>query len=322
MFGTGKTRVLTSRIAFLLQEDVRSNILAVTFTRKAANEMKERLEKLLVLVEDTNKKNSPLTYDAEEEEEDSMPEYYYDDYTNQRNPNSGLQRVSVGTFHSICAGILRSNGILLSSLPSVLADMQRSHDPISLDGRFNIIDQGEQVRVIKECLSEHQIDLKLYDLKPNDILQGVSATKHSIHRGNNPFNATNRDQPLTKRQEIALKMYYPYREKLFATNCIDFDDIMYLTRELLSLKSAVRERYQRKWTHILVDEFQDTSQTQLSLVKLLTSTSLLVVGDADQSIYSWRGAHVGSMSDFETDFQPYHPKGVTTVYLMENYRCV
>lgn len=308
--GSGKTRVLTSRIAFLLQEDVRSNVLALTFTRKAANEMKDRLERLLQFSEEPNTSSNP--------EFQSLNEYY-DDNAVQSRLTSGLQHVSVGTFHSICVRILRANGNALQLLPSVVSDMERSHNQTYLDRNFNIVDQSEQIRVIKQCLSDHDIDLKKNDLKPMDILNGVTAAKQEIFRGKNPF-GEEKSRVKSLREKIALKMYYPYREKLLASNCIDFDDIIYFTRELLMEKPSVREQCRKKWKHILVDEFQDTSQVQLDLVKLLTSSSLLVVGDADQSIYSWRGAHAGSMSDFATDFREYHPDGVTTVYLMENYR--
>lgn len=294
---------------------MRSNILAVTFTKKAASEMENRLQKLLLVIQEAKSADTKSRH----LDSDSVNEYYDDNV--QRPVHSGIHRVSVGTFHSICARILRTNGEALSLLPSVVSDMERSHNQTNLDGKFNIIDQGEQLRVIKECLSDHSVTLKNYDLKPMDILSGVSFIKQEIIKGKNPF-GKERKRSLSTREQIALKVYYTYREKLFATNCIDFDDIIYLTRELLMLKSAVREQFRKKWTHILVDEFQDTSQVQLDLVKLLTSSSLLVVGDADQSIYSWRGAHVGSMSDFENDFRAYHPTGVATVYLMENYRYV
>lgn len=138
--------------------------------------------------------------------------------------------------------------------------------------------------------------------------------------GKDPLQQDNRNKkPISKAIEVAAKVFSSYREQLLATNHIDFDDILHLTKELLLQHDDVRQRLQQYWTHILIDEFQDTSRTQMDLVKLLTSSSLFIVGDADQSIYSWRGAHAASLSDIADEFQN-HPGGVHTVYLMENYR--
>jgi DNA helicase II / ATP-dependent DNA helicase PcrA len=316
--GSGKTRVLTSRIAYLLQEDRRNQILAVTFTRKAAGEMQHRVENLLYLTQEQRRQlygqqNHQRNDDIVQESAvgaDGKP---------TRLPPEGLERVSLGTFHSICAKILRWNGDRLSLLPSVISDMSQSSNQTVLDRTFNIVDQGEQLRVVKECLKQQSIDLAKYDLKPIDILSGIAACKMKIVKGENPFQRDNKGKPLP-REDIIQKMYYPYREKLLSSNCIDFDDLIYLARELLLVNEDVRERLQKRWAHVLVDEFQDTSQSQLDLIKLLTSSSLFIVGDADQSIYSWRGAHAGSMTNFENDFKEFHISGVSTVYLMENYR--
>lgn len=310
--GSGKTRVLTSRIAWLLQQNTRDRILGVTFTRKASGEMQERLHRLLAEQEQT----TPTATTA------SRPEVVQETVGDATASTPvGLDRVTLGTFHSICAKILRWNGDHLASLPSVIDDMSKSPSAPVLDGNFNIADQGEQVRIVKECLAEYNIDLKPYDLKPLQVLNTVSQFKRMLSKGENPF-AEPKDTTTYELRvvQITQKVYYRCREKLLSTNCIDFDDLIYLTRELLLVNDDLRSRLQNRWNHVLVDEYQDTSQTQMDLIKLLTDRSLFVVGDADQSIYSWRGAHVGSLSDFANDFRQYHTDGVSTVYLMENYR--
>jgi len=307
--GSGKTRVLTCRIAYLLQQDLRSRILGVTFTRKAAGEMQQRLGKLLI--EESQEHVEPASRNGEAIVEEIVGD-------RQIQPE-GLHRVSLGTFHSICAKILRWNGELLSTLPSVAQDMVGSKNATILDSGFAIVDQAEQLRILRECLSEREIVLKDHDLKPLNVLNAISQAKAEFAEGRNAFEPKSKNKPLPKATGIAAKVYQLYREKLISTNCIDFDDLIFMARELLIEYEDVRQRLQQRWTHVLVDEFQDTSKTQMDLVKLLTSSSLFVVGDADQSIYSWRGAHVGSLSDFAEEFRSYLGE-VNTVYLMENYR--
>ena len=286
--GSGKTKVLTCRVAYLLEEDRRGRVLAVTFTRKAAGEMQQRVEALL-------QKN---------DESDSGPR--------------GMERVTLGTFHSVCAKILRFNGELLSSLPSVRTDMV-GYDParVTLDGSFAIFDESDQLRLVKECLDEAEIDIKKSGIKPLQVLNAIGQIKEKLSQGNDPFTDDSNKKMVSKPEKIAKTVYASYREKLFSSNALDFDDLIYMTRELLMEDQELRERLHMRWPHVLVDEFQDTSRSQMDLVKLLTSSSLLVVGDADQSIYSWRGAHAGSLSDFATEFENVH-----TVNLKENYRYV
>jgi DNA helicase II / ATP-dependent DNA helicase PcrA len=107
---------------------------------------------------------------------------------------------------------------------------------------------------------------------------------------------------------------------VLAANTLDFDDLLYLSRELLLVRPDVQSNLQRRWQHIFVDEYQDTSEVEVDLIKMLSVNSLFVVGDADQAIYTWRGAHVESLYDFEHIFKSHHGDGVSTVYLMENYR--
>eukprot|EP00547_Thalassionema_nitzschioides_P015106 CAMPEP_0194242542 /NCGR_PEP_ID=MMETSP0158-20130606/8050_1 /TAXON_ID=33649 /ORGANISM="Thalassionema nitzschioides, Strain L26-B" /LENGTH=887 /DNA_ID=CAMNT_0038977653 /DNA_START=118 /DNA_END=2781 /DNA_ORIENTATION=+ len=291
--GAGKTRVLTCRIAHLLKEDLSSRVLAVTFTKKAAGEMQERVQKLLE--EDDNSETVISNDDASVEEV-------------VVNSLENLNRVTLGTFHSVCAKILRWNGKQLSTLPSVQESMMASKNVTNLDGSFGILDQGDQLRVVKDYCKELQIDLKKEkDVKVRSILSALGKLKLG--------ELESKDIRRNRALRIANDIYPYYRQHLFATNSLDFDDLIYMTRELLQTNVTIRDSLRKRWPHVLIDEFQDTSQAQLDLVQTWTSNSLFVVGDADQSIYSWRGANVESMTDFEKTFSQ-----VSTVYLMENYR--
>jgi DNA helicase-2/ATP-dependent DNA helicase PcrA len=306
--GSGKTRVLTCRIAHLLESaEPRERVLAVTFTRKASGEMQKRLARLL------QEQHAQQSHDATDIVQES-------DGGGLEQSAPGLDRVTLGTFHSVCGKMLRWNGDLLSTLPTVSAEMAGSPNSAVLDGSYVIIDQAEQLRVLKECLVDANVNLNDHkDIRPFSILNAISTAKSKYAEGGLPFQKESANKPLSKIMQITSKVYPFYRQRLFSSNCVDFDDLIFLARELLMTHADVRERLQRRWPHILVDEFQDTSKTQMDLIKLLTSTSLFVVGDADQSIYSWRGAHVGSLNDLEREFRDYLG-GVRTVYLMENYR--
>jgi DNA helicase-2/ATP-dependent DNA helicase PcrA len=312
--GAGKTRVLTSRIAYLLHNDDNSRILAVTFTKKAAGEMQERLEKLLMT---TSKVPDHIEERRGIRENDIAQEEVADASGAAPRPSTALDRVTLGTFHSVCAKILRWNGKYLATLPSVVKDMIGVVNATSLDGSFAIIDQGDQVRLVKECADELGIDLKSQDLKPQTMLNAIAKIKSSLAMGQDPLNSGRKVPSKTTR--VGAKLYPLYRQKLLTRNALDFDDLILMARELLTVHMDIRDHLRRRWQHVLVDEFQDTSQSQLDLVKLLSSDSLLVVGDADQSIYSWRGAHAESMSDFLHQFDD-RLDGVNTVHLMENYR--
>ena len=283
--GAGKTRVLTCRIVHLLRKD-ESRILAVTFTRKAADEMQHRLKGML---EELHEERGITPSDG-----GLMP----------------IDRVTLGTFHSVCSKILRWNGKLLETLPSVVETMKDSTNTTALDGNYAILDQGDQIRLVKELTNARGIKLDggKIAVKPLSIVSCFSKLK-----ADDPIEA--KELQRNPALKIAADIFPDYRQHLFATNSLDFDDLIYVTKELLEVHEDVRAALQRRWTHVLVDEFQDTSQTQLDLVKFLTNDSLLVVGDADQSIYSWRGANVESMADFHGVFPQ-----TKTVYLMENYR--
>lgn len=302
--GSGKTRVLTCRIAHLLQAAApRERVLAVTFTRKAAGEMQQRLQTLL-----------------EEQEGPPSDEFIQEGIERPTGSAMALSRVTLGTFHSVCAKILRWNGDLLATLPSISRAMSDSSRVTTMDSNFVIIDQGEQIRLLKECLNEANINLNEFkDIRPFNVISAISTAKSKFATGGNPFENGEDAKRLSPLMKITSAVYPYYVQKMLSTNCLDFDDLILLARDLLFTHEEVRERLQRRWTHVLIDEFQDTSKSQMDLVRLLTSSSLFVVGDADQSIYSWRGAHVGSLMDLENDFRDYLG-GVQTVYLMENYR--
>jgi len=414
--GAGKTRVLTCRIAYLLkeedgpkgeeeeEEDGRSSgtytkrssrILAVTFTKKAAMEMQERLRTLLIEDGDYQKKlilrrgleeseeggdnneNDGMTDDDGTiyEEEYISPETEEDSNNRRRASPSLIDRVTLGTFHSVCSKILRWHGKELSSLPSVSINNNNSKPPLHednddesssssspvLDGSFAIIDQAEQMRIVKQSIKDCAIDLKSggrTEIRPVTVLNAVGQLKSddSMRLGFNGHLSSSsgggdddtedgdgkKGLKMTKRvRDIATQVYPLYRKALLEQNSLDFDDLILKTRELLIFNPRVKENMRRRWKHVLVDEFQDTSGAQLDLIKLLTSRSLQVVGDGDQSIYSWRGAYAESMSDFVNEFDRHIIDenvnvdvsggvsaeeeddglgGVNTVYLMENYR--
>lgn len=314
--GSGKTRVLTCRIVHLLQQDPRIRVLGVTFTKKAAGEMQKRVEALL-------REQDAMHQDPYEEMDHSIQteDLTGDPLYTQAAPPRDLHRVSLGTFHSICSRILRWNGDLLSTLPSVAFDMQYALNATQLDPNFAIIDQSDQVRIIRDLLSVRKGKIS-EEIKPMVILTTIAQIKLQLAQGQNPLSSAGGEngKPPSFVTKLALELYPRYREELLATNCLDFDDLIYMTRELLMHYPDIRVKLHQRWSHILVDEFQDTSRIQMDLVKLLTSGSLLVVGDADQSIYSWRGAHASSLMDFEDELEG-HPSGkMKTVYLMENYR--
>ncbi|HFC9363718.1 TPA: DNA helicase PcrA [Enterococcus faecium] len=254
--GSGKTRVLTHRIAYLIEEKEVNpwNILAITFTNKAAKEMKERVNAILA---------------------------------------SGGEDVWVSTFHSMCVRILR-----------------RDVDFIGYNRNFTIIDSSEQLTLMKRILKELNIDPKKYD--PRSILGTISQAKNSLHT----------PQDFAKMQgsyyeEIAAKCYAAYQKELQYNQCMDFDDLIMNTIRLFEEHPDSLTYYQNKFHYIHVDEYQDTNHAQYTLVNLLAGRfrNLCVVGDADQSIYGWRGADMQNILDFEKDYPD-----AAVILLEQNYR--
>ena len=252
--GSGKTRVLTYRIAYLVSQlGVQPyNILAVTFTNKAAKEMQSRVEKLL---------------------------------------GSKMQGLWLGTFHAVCARILR-----------------READLLPVKSNFVIFDDDDQLTLVKRAIRELNLNEKLY--RPTSIHSAISKAKNDLLTPEN-FPTTN------AREDVVKKVYARYQDMLITSNAVDFDDLLLYTAWLLEENPGVREKYARRFEHILVDEFQDTNQAQYLLLSHLASFhhNLFVVGDEDQSIYRWRGADYRNVLRFEDDY----PNG-TKVLLEQNYR--
>ncbi|HFR3412337.1 TPA: DNA helicase PcrA [Streptococcus suis] len=253
--GSGKTRVLTHRIAYLIDEKMVNpwNILAITFTNKAAREMKERAYAL-----------NPATQDC-----------------------------LIATFHSMCVRILR-----------------RDADHIGYNRNFTIVDPGEQRTLMKRILKALNLDPKKWSERT--ILATISNAKNDLID-----DVAYEAQAGDLYTQIVAKCYKAYQKELRQSEAVDFDDLIMLTLRLFDQNPDVLTYYQQKFQYIHVDEYQDTNHAQYQLVKLLASRfkNICVVGDADQSIYGWRGADMQNILDFEKDY----PES-KVVLLEENYR--
>lgn len=267
--GSGKTKLLTSRIAYLIQNGVKPrNILAVTFTNKAAKEMKERLGNILG---------------------ENVVKYMW-----------------VGTFHGICGRILREN-----------IENYSFQSGKRLDKNFSIYDENDSNAVIKQAIKKLNLDDKVY--QPKLVKSVISNAKNKMQDAYT-FATFARD---FKSQKIAA-IYEEYENALNNNNAIDFDDMLLLTVKLLEQSKEVRQLYYDRFQHILVDEFQDTNMAQYKLINMLYTNldteipderSLCVVGDVDQSIYSWRGADYTIILNFQKSF-----KKTKLIKLEQNYR--
>ncbi len=256
--GSGKTKVLTHKVAYLIGEKNVApwNILAITFTNKAANEMKERIALLVG---------------------DSAADMW------------------IGTFHSICVRILRKH-----------------IDRIGFDSSFIIFDASDQKSVIKQCLKDLQIDDKLFNDKA--VAFEISNAKNEMLE---PDAYTLRAKGDFRKEKIAT-VYDMYQKRLKENNAIDFDDIINYTIKILMENPDILEYYSNKFKYVLVDEYQDTNKSQFTLVTLLASKhgNITAVGDNDQGIYSFRGADISNILNFERDFP-----GTKIIKLEQNYRC-
>ncbi len=270
--GSGKTKVLTTRIVNLVKSGINPyKILAVTFTNKAAKEMRERLSKMVG--EDVVKK------------------------------------MWVGTFHNICGRILRFD-----------IENYKSPDGKKWDNNYVIYDEADSNAIIKNAIKKLNLDEKTY--APKLVKAAISNAKSKMQDAYT-FSTRARDYRTQKISEI----YEEYEKQLLANNAIDFDDMLLLTVNLLSTNEEVRNKYHERFSHILVDEFQDTNISQYMLIKHLYSNgkaetdlkgrSLCVVGDVDQSIYSWRGADYKIILNFQADY-----RNSKLIKLEQNYRSV
>jgi DNA helicase-2/ATP-dependent DNA helicase PcrA len=257
--GSGKTRVLTHRIAYLLGSmGVHPyQILAVTFTNKAAREMESRLVGLL----------------------------------EERPVAAGLALPQMGTFHAACARILR-----------------REAGALPFQANFVIYDSDDQLDLVKNAIKDLNLDDKLY--RPPGVHAAISNAKNELLLPD--------EYPVQNyRDEVVSRIYRRYQELLLASNALDFDDLLLWTAFLLENEPAVRDKYARRYEHVLVDEFQDTNMAQYVLLKHLASVhrNLYVVGDVDQSIYGWRGADYRNVLRFEKDYPD-----AQVILLEQNYR--
>ena len=256
--GSGKTSVLTRRIAYLVEEKqvLPWNILAITFTNKAASEMREREQKLL----------GPAAND-----------------------------IWMSTFHALCVRILR-----------------RDSDKIGYGRNFSIADSAEQLTLVKHIEKELNINPKMYE--PRGILSAISNAKNDLLTPQ-----AFEDSAASPFEKMAAKVYHEYQKRLKHDQIMDFDDLIMQTLVLFKKDPEVLHYYQNKFRYMLVDEYQDTNQAQYELCHELAAQykNICVVGDADQSIYGWRGANMENIMNFEND---YRDTGVQTVKLEQNYR--
>ena len=256
--GSGKTKVLTHKIAYLIGEKQIHpwNIIAITFTNKAANEMKERITNLV---------------------------------------GESAKDIWMGTFHSICVRILR-----------------KFIDRIGFDSSFIIFDTSDQKTLVKTCLKELNIDEKLFT--DRSVLSEISNAKNDML---DPEQYKIRAQGDYRKEKIS-EVYELYQKRLKENNAIDFDDIINYTIKILLENPEILEYYSNKFRYVLVDEYQDTNKSQFTLITLFASKNgnITVVGDNDQGIYSFRGADISNILNFERDFP-----GTRIIKLEQNYRC-
>ena len=254
--GSGKTKVLTTRIAYLIEHDNVSpyNILAITFTNKAAKEMQERVINL-------------------------VGEY--------------AKNMQISTFHSFGLRVLREN-----------------YDELGYDRNFVIMDSDDSLTVVKKILKELDLDPKMFN--PNAIRNKISSCKNEMisPREYEKFASS-------EFEKVVLEVYTKYEDKLKKNNSVDFDDLLILPIKLFKNNDDILDKYQERFKYILVDEYQDTNQAQYILTKLLASKyrNICVVGDENQSIYSFRGANYRNILNFEKDY-----KEAKVIKLEQNYR--
>ncbi len=260
--GSGKTRVITSRIAWLIQEKgvAPDSILAVTFTNKAAAEMSERVDKLL--------------------------------------GHSTVAKPLISTFHSLCVRLLRRD---IEALQVNGQGLTRS---------FAIYDENDQQAIVKQVMRRMGLDTK--QLTPRTVLGRISWAKNHMVDPQEYYLGSK-----DPNSERIAHIYKGYKDELRKNNALDFDDLLLEAARLLKVAAEVRERYQRKYRYLLVDEYQDTNRPQYELMKLLAgeAKNVCAVGDEDQSIYSWRGADIRNILEFEQDFPQ-----ARIIRLEQNYR--
>ncbi len=273
--GSGKTRCLTHKVAYLIESEKADpeEILAVTFTNKAANEMKERVEKLLRLQEQPQEKPPPTG--------------------RERLGNAAAGDPWIGTFHSICARILRIDG-----------------KEIGIPQNYVIYDTYDSQKVIKNVVKDLRLPEK--ELRPGSVLGTISSAKNELVTAEDYKNYAHGYY-----QEQVAKIYPQYQKILGQNNALDFGDLILKTVQLLQTKSEIRQKWQNRFKYFLVDEYQDTNHAQYVFIQTLAQKTgnLCVVGDVSQAIYSWRGANFKNILNFERDWPD-----AKTFHLEKNYR--
>lgn len=263
--GAGKTRVITYRILHLIKNGVApENILAVTFTNKAAKEMQTRVAELL---QKDRELNSPISFN---------------------------EQPFIRTFHSLGVHILREN-----------------FKALDIPKHFSILDKSDSQKIIKDVLKEIGLDPKQFE--PKKILAIISRQKGSFKTLAH-YSAQVGNEYLS---QVVNQVWQKYEQVLKQEKALDFDDLLLKTALLLEKNKEILTNYQNKWQYIHIDEYQDTNQVQYKIAQLLSekNRNLCVVGDADQNIYSWRGANIKNILNFEKDF-----KNSVTILLEQNYR--
>src|SRR2546429_4367743 len=255
--GSGKTRVITYRIAHLIENlgAMPESILAVTFTNKAASEMVERVDKIV--------------------------------------GGLSVAKPVISTFHSFCVRVLRKD-IEALRIPSAVP----GHPPIGLTKNFVIYDESDQLQVVKGIMRRVGLDDK--QLTPRTVLSRISWAKNHMLDPQEIYLQSG--DPKTQR---VAHIYQEYRKELRKANAMDFDDLLLEAVRLLKSSGEVRDDYNRRFQYLLVDEYQDTNRPQYELMRLLAGSghNVCAVGDEDQSIYSWRGAEIRNILEFEQDFR-------------------
>ena len=265
--GAGKTKTIAHRILHLIKNGVHpENILAITFTNKAAKEMRERVEKIIA---SDKTLNIPLSY-------------HYKPF--------------ISTFHSLGVHIIKENSQL-----------------IGLIKNFSIMDRSDSSKLVKECLKSLDIDPKQFE--PNKILNIISREKGNLISAKDYSSGGDMNEYTL--QSVAQKVWPMYENKLAQEKALDFDDLLLKSYNILKNHKDVLEKYQNLWKYIHIDEYQDTNKVQYMTAKLLAekNRNICVVGDVDQSIYSWRGADIENILSFEKDYPE-----AKVILLEENYR--
>ncbi|UZQ53567.1 DNA helicase PcrA [Trichothermofontia sichuanensis B231] len=306
--GSGKTRALSYRIVNLVltHRVAPENILAVTFTNKAAREMKDRIETLFATQQAQARYGQPLSSLAPEVQTQLRSQVYRDI----------TKDLWIGTFHALCARILRLD-----------IEKYESAEGHRWERSFSIFDESDAQSLVKEIVKEKDLDDKKYD--PRSLRFAISNAKN---RDLSP-RQFEQEQP-NLRGRIIAEVYATYQERLAANNALDFDDLIWIPVQLFRQNESILGYWHHRFQHILVDEYQDTNRTQYELIKLLATNgddpqrfdrqrrSIFVVGDADQSIYSFRAADFKILMGFQDDFGDglSDEETQTMIKLEENYR--